>query len=121
MTPSLKVLRALVPLFLLAAAIEFFLAGAGVFGAASFTIHAMLGSALVVVALVIAVIAAVAGPPYRSPGLLLVGLMLLQYLLVEVGTGISPWVAALHPVNALLIMAVAGRGLMAPLSEAEPA
>lgn len=92
---------------------QFFLAGLGVFGTgAAFGVHATVGTILAfasVVWLVLAGVLALGGNLVRtSAGLaaLLVVLMVVQYALVELFSGAVPALAALHPVNGLLILSV---------------
>jgi hypothetical protein len=100
--------------FVAGALLQFFLAGLGVFGSgASFEIHATVG---IILALVSIALLALAGVlvlrevmSYRSAVLaaLLVVLMVIQYLLVALFSETSPVLAALHPVNGLLVLGVA--------------
>ena len=105
--------QALAWLFLAGAVLQFFLAGLGVFGAASFVAHITVGTVLGIISLVLLLLAVLsfrAGDlPRRSVALaaLLVVLMVLQWLLVEVFSRVASTLAALHPVNGLLILAVA--------------
>jgi Family of unknown function (DUF6220) len=97
--------------------VQFFLAGLGAFTTihnkkysdANFDAHAILGTLMVVLALVILIVAAVGRwSPWatRLSGALL-GLMVVQFALGAIGSGTAPWVGGLHAVNALLITAVA--------------
>lgn len=92
----------LVTLFLAALFVQVFFAGAGVFGATSFAPHGMLGSLLVLVALVVLILSALARSQLGLSAALF-GLTVLQMVLVWLGD-ISPWISALHPVNALLLI-----------------
>jgi Family of unknown function (DUF6220) len=85
-------------------AFQVFLAGAGVFGAASFDFHVGVGylAAFIgpIILLVAAVAARVEGTVALSAGLL--GLGVIQSILPWLRSD-APYIAALHPVNALLI------------------
>ena len=118
MTWSRSVLRVIVSLFLLCAVAQFFFVGLSVFGNGSGALwHTTLGDAMVALALVIAIVAAFAGRRIAIMGLVLLLLMLVQYALARFGPGLSPWVGALHAVNALAIMGVAGGGIQRALGE----
>jgi hypothetical protein len=106
--------RGLAWLFVAGAVLQFFLAGLGVFGTgAAFGIHATVGTILAFASVVLFVLAgalALSGrEARRGAGLaaLLVVLMVVQYALVELFSGAVPALAALHPVNGLLILSVA--------------
>ncbi len=97
--------------------VQFFLAGLGAFTTihnkkysdGNFGPHAILGSLMVVLALVILIVAAVGRWSPRAARLsgALFGLMIVQLVLGLIGSGTAPWVGGLHAVNALLITAVA--------------
>ena len=108
--------RWIVDLFALLLVVQFFLAGLGAFTAVhnkkfsdnDFGPHGVLGTVLVVVALVIAVLAAIgrwSPTATRLSGALLV-LMVLQFVLGVAGADSAPVLGGLHAVNALLIVAV---------------
>lgn len=106
--------RLLAGLFVAGALLQFFLAGLGVFGTgASFEIHATVGIILVLASIVLLVLAGVlvlsGNMAWKSTVLtaLLVVLMVFQYLLVELFSEAVPALAALHPVNGLLVLGVA--------------
>jgi hypothetical protein len=87
---------------LIAVVIEFFFAGLGVFQAASFQIHKITGYAIGL-ASVLMLVVALAGWLGRTRillSVLLIVLMFIQMWLVHS----SPQVAALHPVNAVIIL-----------------
>jgi hypothetical protein len=116
--------RILAGLFVAGAVVQFFLAGLGVFGTgAAFGVHATVGTILAyasVVLLVVAGILVLGGRvARRSAGLaaLLVVLMVVQYALVELFSGAVPALAALHPVNGLLVL---GAALLLALDERRP-
>jgi hypothetical protein len=92
-------------LFLLGVVVQFYLAGRGVFGAGDYEPHKAVGHALEATALLL-VIAAVAFPETRTGadiGMAVTLLVLtgLQTALAKAGNGD---VAALHPLNAALIL-----------------
>ena len=95
----------LVTLFLAALFVQVFLAGAGVFGATSFAPHGILGSLLVLVSLVVLILSALARSQIALSAALF-GLTVVQMVLVWLGD-ISPWISALHTVNALLVIGCA--------------
>ena len=108
--------RWIVDLFALLLVVQFFLAGLGAFTTVhnklfsdnNFGPHAVLGTVLVVVALVIAVLAAIGrwSPTATRLSAALVGLMVLQFVLGVVGANSAPVLGGLHAVNAVLIVAV---------------
>jgi hypothetical protein len=106
--------RGLAGLFVAGAVAQFFLAGLGVFGTgAAFGVHATVGAVLAVASVVLRALAGVltlsGSLARRSAGLatLLVVLMVVQYSLVELFSEAVPVLAALHPVNGLLVLGVA--------------
>ena len=109
--------------------VQFYLAGAALFGAMTFQPHRTLGSLLAVAVLLLLVLALVARPGPHLVGLtaLLAGLTVVQVLLPSLRTGL-PWVAALHALVAVGIAAQAaaiarapGRATVASPSAATPA
>lgn len=95
----------LVTLFLGALFVQVFFAGAAVFGATSFAPHGILGTLLVLVSLVVLILSALARQQVKLSAALF-GLTVLQMVLVRLGD-VSPWISALHPVNALLVIGCA--------------
>jgi Family of unknown function (DUF6220) len=87
-------------------ATQFFLAGAGAFGATSFGAHETVGSILVLVVLVGLVVAALARR-FVVHAAILAGVTILQLLLGMWGSD-EPWVGAFHGLNALAVMAAGG-------------
>jgi Family of unknown function (DUF6220) len=97
--------------------IQFFLAGLGAFTTIhnkkfsdnNFGPHAILGTLMVVIALVILIVALVGRWSPRATKLSagLFGLMVVQLVLGIVGSGTAPWVGGLHAANALLVTGVA--------------
>ncbi len=108
--------RWIVDLFAGLIVVQFFLAGLGAFTTEynkrysdnNFGPHAILGTLLVVVALVIAVLAVIGrwSPTAAKLSGALLGLMILQFVLGVTGAGSSPVLGGLHGVNALLIVGV---------------
>jgi hypothetical protein len=85
---------------------QFFLAGAGAFGATSFDAHRTVGSLAVLVALVGLGLALLTRRLFPHTALVL-GLLVLQALLGGLGSD-EPWIGALHGLNAVAVMATAG-------------
>ncbi len=88
--------------------LQFFLAGVGAFGAADWAPHAITGSLLIPVSLVLLLLALAGGVGRRGVVLsaLLFVLFIVQLLLAGMARDVSPWVGALHPVNALVLLYV---------------
>jgi len=86
---------------------ELYLIGTAVFGVTSTELHRRLGMALAVLVLLLLVVALVGGLGRRLIGLsaLLLILTIVQALLPSLRAEV-PWLAALHPVNALVLMGV---------------
>jgi hypothetical protein len=121
--------RGLAWLFVAGAVLQFFLAYLGVFGAASFSPHQTVGKLLALVSLILLVLVAIlalSGSLSRARmGLatLLFELMVVQWSLVEAFSERAPALAALHPVNGLLVLSVAfalARGFELPTSRGIP-
>jgi Family of unknown function (DUF6220) len=89
---------------------EFYLAGTALFGATTFQLHRTLGISLAAAILLLLVLALVARPGRRTIGLaaVLVVLAIVQVLLPSLRTAV-PWVAALHPINAVALAMVTVR------------
>jgi Family of unknown function (DUF6220) len=87
-------------------ATQFFLAGAGAFGATSYDAHRTVGSVLVLVVLLGLIVAALARR-HAVHAAILVGVTILQLVLGSVGSD-EPWVGAFHGLNALAVMAAGG-------------
>lgn len=92
-------------ILVLAVVVQFYSAGLGVFGAASFRAHAVIGTLapLVGLALLIAVLVARRGSKLGWSALACLALLILQPVLVFVVRPQAPVIAALHPVVGLLI------------------
>jgi hypothetical protein len=112
-----RLFQGLAWLVLAAVALQFYLAGAALFGAMTFQPHRQLGYLLAVAVLLLLVLALAARPGRRLVGLaaLLAGLTVAQVLLPALRTGL-PWVAAFHAVVAVAIAAQAGAIARAPAS-----
>jgi hypothetical protein len=86
-------------------ALQIFFAGLGIFNVSTFLPHMILGPIVILGSLALPIIAWRAHLPatllHRS--WLVVGLMLVQGLLIDVGR-LIPFVAAFHPVNAMLLV-----------------
>jgi uncharacterized protein DUF6220 len=99
--------RVLAALIAAGVAVQFFLAGAGAFGATGYGSHRALGWALLIAALVELLVAVAAATLIRHTGTLalVVGM---QVLLGVLGSETQPWFGAFHALNAVAVMAVAG-------------
>lgn len=86
---------------------QFFLVGLMLFEAEGFGAHNGLGSALAALSLVILILALVSRHLVTLSAVLL-GLMVLQIVLAAIGREGSGWIGALHAVNALVVVGVAG-------------
>jgi hypothetical protein len=97
-------------IFLAGLLLQFYLAGTALFGAGSFQPHRMLGSALTLFVILLAVLALAGrlGWPVFGLSMLLVTLTIVQIMLPSL-RGSAPWIAALHPANALALMGVSAR------------
>jgi hypothetical protein len=87
--------------------VQFFLAGAGAFGATSFAPHRAVGWLLLVLAAVELLLALLGRTLVRHTGILLL-VTVVQVILGVLGSDTSPWFGAVHAVNALGVMAAAG-------------
>jgi hypothetical protein len=109
MSVPLRLQRTCVATYLAAIALQFYAAGLGIFGAASFVPHALLGYGLIVGAITLTVLTLIAGFPRRVVALAatLIGLTILQPVLALGLRPAAPALAALHVLNALAIFALA--------------
>ena len=100
--------------------IQFYLAGAALFGAATFQPHRTLGLGLAAAVLLLLVVVLIARPGRRVIGAAaaLTALTIVQVLLPSLRTGL-PWVAALHVVNAVALASVTVSIARAPRQVAE--
>jgi hypothetical protein len=88
-------------------AAQFFLAGAGTFGALTFDPHRRIGFALIGLAAVALVVALAVRRLVLNATVLLV-LLLVQWGLARGAIDESAWFGAVHGLNALAVMAAAG-------------
>jgi hypothetical protein len=97
--------RVLAWLLVLTVVVQFYSAGLGVFGAASFSAHAVIGTLAPIagLALVIAVLVGRRGRTLGWAGVGCLALLILQPILVFAVRPQAPAVAALHPVVGVLI------------------
>ena len=107
--------RILVTIFLAGAVLNFALAGLGAFKfeseeSSAFDPHAALGSLLTLIALIALILAVVGRKQAQQASIVLFVLMIVQTVLAWAGTD-APAVGALHPLNGLLILAVAGMAI----------
>ena len=89
--------------------IEFYLAGAALFGVTTFQPHRLLGVVLAVAIMLLLVLSLVARPWQRVTGMaaLLAALTIVQVSLPRLQT-VVPSIAALHVINAALLLGLAG-------------
>jgi hypothetical protein len=94
-------------IFLAGLLLQFYLASTAMFGAGSFQPHRMLGGALTALVLLFPVLALAGrlGRQLIGLSLLLVVLAIVQMMLPSLRSA-APWIAALHPVNALALMGI---------------
>jgi Family of unknown function (DUF6220) len=85
---------------------QFFLAGAGAFGATSFDAHKTVGSILVIVVLLGLLVAALVRR-HVAHAAIFFGVTLLQLVLGAIGSD-EPWVGALHGLNAIAALGAGG-------------
>ena len=97
-------------IFLAGLLVQLYLVGAPLFGVTSFQPHRMLGAALTLAAIFFPVLALVGrlGRQLVGLSLLLAFLAIVQGMLPLLRSTI-PWIAALHAVNALVLMATSAR------------
>jgi hypothetical protein len=97
-------------IFLAGLLLQFYLASTPIFGAGSFQPHRMLGAALTLLVFLFPLLALVGrlGRQLIGLSILLVVLMIVQMMLPSL-RGAAPWIAALHPVNALVLMGLSAR------------
>jgi hypothetical protein len=87
--------------------LQLFFAGLGVFGVASFLPHVIWGTIVVIASIAVPLLAwhGHLGATLLRQSWLLVGLMVLQGALVDLGR-LAPIISALHPVNAMVLALV---------------
>jgi hypothetical protein len=85
--------------------LQIYFAGLALFGATSFELHRTLGYLLAIPVLLLSILALAGRLGWRLIGLsaLLLVLTIVQGILPSLRAG-TPWVAALHPVNALALL-----------------
>ena len=97
-------------IFLAGLLLQFYLASMPLFGAASFQPHRMLGGLLTMLVFLFPLLALVGRLGRQRIGfsILLVVLTIVQMILPSL-RGSIPWIAALHPINALVLMGLSAR------------
>ena len=87
--------------------LQFYLAGAALFGVTTFQLHRQLGDALGAAILLLLIAALIARPGRRVVAMatVLTGLVIVQLVLPSLRSGV-PWAAALHVVNAAALLGV---------------
>jgi hypothetical protein len=115
----LTLLRGLQSLAMAMIAAQFFLAGAGAFGATSFEAHKAVGSILVLVALLVLLAAALARR-FVGHAALFLGATVLQLVLGTLGAD-TPWIGAFHGLNAIVVMGVGGTLARRAFADVAPA
>ena len=97
-------------IFLVGLLLQFYLASTPIFGAGSFQPHRMLGVVLTLIALLFPILALVGrlGRQLIGLSILLAVVTIVQTLLPSL-RDVAPWIAALHPVNALVLMGISAR------------
>lgn len=97
-------------LLLAAIALQVFLAGMSIFADATWwQIHMLTGALIEILPLLLIALAFLGRLPRAYPlvSVLLLGQVFLQYAFIEIGANAgAPWLAALHPVNALALFLV---------------
>ncbi len=88
-------------------ALQFYLAGMGMFGASSFEAHRVVGYLVVLLILILLLLALIRRGPRRllAMSALLAVLVIVQVLLPSLRSSV-PLLAALHPVNAMALLGV---------------
>ena len=106
---AIRIFQGLAWLVVASLVVEFYLAGAALFGVTTFQPHQLLGVLIGVAILLLLAISLVAQPGRRTVGqvAVLVILTLVQVSLPRLQT-VVPAIAALHVVNAALLLGLAG-------------
>ena len=101
----LQIHQWLARIFLAGLLLQFYLASTPIFGAGTFQPHRMLGAALTLIVFLFPLLAVTGrlGRQLIGLSILLVVLTIVQIMLPSL-RGAAPWIAALHPVNALVLM-----------------
>lgn len=118
-----NIYRGLAWVILAAVLLQFFFAGLGVFKAGGYGPHALVGLLLVLLSLILLILALVLRPDRRTVGIaaLMFALMVVQMFLAHFPVHL---VAALHPVNALILLYLSftlAHGKRTALTETAPA
>jgi len=110
MALALRLQRTCAFLYLAALALQFYAAGLAIFGVSTFMSHALFGYSMILGAAILLTLTIVARLPRRTKLLaaLVLLLTILQPVLALIRTPV-PALAALHPVNALIIFAIAAK------------
>ena len=105
----LRLQRTCIGLYLVSVGLQVYAAGLALFGVTSFVPHAVLGYLMIVGALILFLLTAVARLSRSALvfAALIVGLAVLQPVLVLVVRSTTPALAALHPLNAILMATLA--------------
>jgi len=98
--------------------VQFYLIGAALFGVTNVELHRRLGYLLIIPVALLVILALAGRLGGRTLGLsgLLLVLFVVQAVLPSLRASV-PWLAALHPLNALALMGVTGAIARAPLIE----
>jgi hypothetical protein len=109
MSAVLRMQRSCVGLYLTSVGLQVYAAGLALYGVTSFMPHAILGYLMIIGALILVILTALARLPRRALvfAVLILTLAILQPVLVLVLRSTTPVVAALHPVNAILMVTLA--------------
>jgi hypothetical protein len=104
---TVQIHRYVARLLMAGIAVQFFLAGLGVFGITSFLPHVIFGTLVVVASFALPLIAWRGHLPKATQrrSWILAGLMILQGGLIDAGR-VIPIISAFHPVNAMIIALV---------------
>lgn len=109
MSTVLRLQRSCLGLYLASVGLQVYAAGLALFGVTTFMPHATLGYLMIVGALILVVLTALARLPRSALifACIILALAILQPVLVLVVRLTSPVLAALHPLNAVFMVALA--------------
>jgi hypothetical protein len=109
MLAVLRLQRTCLGLYLVSVGLQVYAAGLALFGVTSFVPHAILGYLMIIGAILLFVLTAIArlSRPALVYAALIVAIAFLQPVLVLVVRTTTPALAALHPLNALLMLTLA--------------
>lgn len=109
MASVVRLQRSCLGLYLGAIGLQVYAAGLALFGVTSFMPHAVLGYLMIIGALILVILTAMARLPRRALmcALLILALAILQPILVLILRASSPAIAAMHPLNAVLMIGLA--------------